>query len=203
MEIILATTNPSKAEQIKAMFKDPSIKILTSGEIGISDEAVEDGETLEENALKKARFVHNHLKNGDKEFWAMADDTGIFIDTLNGEPGIKSARWAGENIARENITEYCLKRMENVEDRSATFRTVAVIISPEGKEYVFNGEVKGSMLNYAKVKAQPRMPYSPLFMPEGTSKVLAEMTVEEENKISHRGRAFKQVVDFLESFSKK
>mgnify|MGYP001602947303 CR=1 FL=1 len=199
MKIILSTTNPSKVEQIRAMFKNPRVEIFTLQEAGILGEAIEDGETLEENALKKARFAHNHLKNEDKTSWTMADDTGIFIDTLNGEPGVKSARWAGENVAREEITEYCLKRMENVKDRSATFKTVAVLVSPEGKEYVFYGEVKGSMLNYAKVKAQPKMPYSPLFMPEGTNKVLAEMTVEEENKISHRGRAFKEVVDFLEA----
>jgi XTP/dITP diphosphohydrolase len=196
MKIILSTTNPSKAEQIKAMFGTPDIEILTLREAGIDGEAVEDGFTLEENAHKKAVFA---FKNAPEDHWAMADDTGIFINALNGEPGIKSARWAGEGAKTEDVMHYCLQRLEGVSDRAATFETVVVLMSPKGEKHVFSGKVNGKLLDTPKVTPQPKMPYSPLFMPDGTGKVWAEMTVEEENAISHRGKAFRQVVAFLQN----
>lgn len=195
MNIILSTTNPSKAEQIRAFFTNSEIKIKTLSEAGIKGEAIEDGDTLLENAKKKAKFAREHSGGTS---WVMADDTGIFITALNGEPGVKSARWAGEGVSTESITEYCLNRLRDVTDRSATFKTVAVLISPSGSCYSFEGEVKGRLLEKARVRPQPKMPYSPLFVPDGTDKVWAEMTVEEENTISHRGKAFRQVVQFLE-----
>jgi len=199
MDIILSTTNPSKAEQIKAMFKNPAISVQTIAEAGIEGEAVEDGETLQENALKKARFAHEH--NAGKS-WTMADDTGIFINALNGEPGIKSARWAGENKKTEEITAYCLEKMKNQNDRSAYFETVVALINPEGKEYFFTGKVNGRLREKPSEKIQPKMPYSPLFMPDGSDKTWSEMTIEEENAVSHRGKAFRQVVEFLENINK-
>ena len=196
MKIILSTRNPSKADQIKAMFPSPSIEILTLDEAGIIGEGVEDGTTLQENSLKKALFAKT------EEAWSMADDTGLFIPALNGEPGIRAARWAGDNVSAEEATKYCLIRMNGISDRRATFETVVALVSPEGKEYFFTGKIDGELLDAPKVKAQPKMPYSPLFMPNGTGKVWAEMTVEEENAISHRGQAFRQVVAFLESLEK-
>ncbi len=195
MNIIISTTNPSKAEQIKAILNNPAITVQTLKEAGINGEAVEDGTTLEENAFKKAFYA---LENSNYQFWTLADDTGIFITALNGEPGIKSARWAGETATTEDITNYCLKRLEGVVDRSAVFETVAVLLSPDGQKYVFSGKVNGRLLESPKTKPQPKMPYSPLFIPEGTDKVWAEMSVEEENAISHRGKAFQQVAEFLE-----
>lgn len=196
MNIILSTTNPSKAEQIKAMFKNPSIKVLTLDEAGILGEAIEDGNTLEENALKKALYAREH---SGETYWTMADDTGIFINALLGEPGVNSARWAGENASTEDIMNFCLKKLEGKSDRTATFKTVVSLISPDGEQYFFTGEVKGKLIETPKVKPHPKMPYSPLFAPDGTDKVWAEMTVEEENTVSHRGKAFKQVVEFLEN----
>lgn len=201
MNIILSTTNPSKAEQIKAMFRNPLISVQILKEAGIEGEAIEDGGTLQENALKKALFAYENKK--DPGSWTMADDTGIFINALNGEPGVKSARWAGENATTEEIANYCLKRLENEKDRSATFKTAVALISPTGEQYFFDGEAKGSVLDHAKAKTQPKMPYSPLFMPEGHDKVWAEMTVDEENAVSHRGKAFRQVVKFLNNLSNK
>jgi XTP/dITP diphosphohydrolase len=195
MDIILSTKNPSKAEQIKAVFAGSDITIKTLSEAGIDGEAVEDGTTLEENALKKALFAH---KPGA---WAMADDTGIFINTLNGEPGIKSARWAGDIATTEEILQYTLKRLEGKTDRSAYFETVVALISPEGKQYLFTGKVDGHLLETPRVPPQPKMPYSCIFQPDVSNKVWAEMDVDEENKISHRGKAFKQVREFLEKLN--
>jgi XTP/dITP diphosphohydrolase len=195
MKIVLSTRNPSKAEQIRAVFSDPAVEVLTLADVGIEGEAVEDGFTLGENALKKARFAY---ERATEKCWTMADDTGLFITALNGEPGIKAARWAGETATTEEIMQYTLVKLEGAEDRTATFETVVALMSPDGEEYFFSGKASGSLLSAPRVPFQPKMPYSPLFVPDGKDKVWAEMTTEEENEISHRGQAFRQVRAFLE-----
>src|SRR4051812_32718199 len=127
----------------------------------------------------------------------MGDDTGLFIDSLNGKPGIYSARWAGEQASTDEITQYTLRKLEGVKDRSATFRTVVALISPNGVQKIFTGEVRGKILETPRVKPQPKMPYSPIFVPDGSEKVWAGMTTEEENAISHRGKAFRLVREYL------
>ena len=190
MNIVLSTRNPSKVEQIKAVFADVPILVLTLGEAGIEGEAVEDGATLEENAMKKALFAH---RPGE---WSMADDTGLFIDVLDGRPGIHAARWAGD-VSTDEITQYTLKQLDGAQDRSAIFKTVVAVVSPEGEQRFFIGEVRGTILEAPRVKPQPKMPYSPLFVPDGSNKVWAEMTTEEENAISHRGKAFRLTREYL------
>lgn len=198
MKIILATRNQSKADQIKNLFAGYIFDIKTLAEIGIEGEAIENGKTLKDNALKKARFAFEH---SGRQNWIMADDTGLFIDALNGDPGVKSARWAGETATTEQIMNYCLKRLKGTKDRSATFETVVAIVTPSGNEHFFSGKVVGQLLEAPRVKFQPDMPYSGLFVPEGTNQCLAEMTIEDENKISHRGKAFNQARSFLEENS--
>ncbi len=198
MDIILATRNPSKAEQIKAVFNGSSLTIRTLTETGIVGDAVEDGDTLEQNALKKARFAHN--KAGSPA-WTMADDTGLFITALHGQPGVRAARWAGEHATTKEIMEHCLSRLRGAADRSATFQTVVAIVTPEGNEHFFSGEVHGQLLEAPRTDFQPGMPYSPIFMPDGTDLVWAEMGVEQENEISHRGKAFRQARVFLEQLA--
>ena len=127
----------------------------------------------------------------------MADDTGIFIDALGGKPGVQSARWAGETATTAEIMNHCLERLKGIKNRTATFRTTVAVISPEGKEYFFTGEVQGKLLKTPRVEFQPQMPYSSLFVPEGGTKSWAEMTIEDENKVSHRGKAFGKVKEFL------
>lgn len=198
INIVLSTRNPSKAEQIKAMFNNPQIKVLTLDEAGIEGEAIEDGVTLGENALKKVSYAREKLQESS---WVMADDTGLFINALDGKPGIHAARWAGD-VSTDEITEYTLRQLEGKTDRSATFKTIVCLLSPEGEVFEFEGVVNGYLAESPKTKPQPKMPYSPLFYPEGSDKVWAEMTIEEENEISHRGKAFKQVVAFLQKQTK-
>ncbi len=193
MKIILSTRNPSKADQIKGVFHDDRFEIITLTEAGIEGEVIEDGNTLEENATKKAMFAYEKAKGE----WVMADDTGIFINALEGAPGIKAARWAGENATTLDIMNFTLKNLEGSLDRSAYFETVAVLVSPEGEKYVFSGRADGILLEQPRIEPQPSMPYSPLFQPNGYDKTWAEMTIDEENAISHRGKAFIQVKDFL------
>ncbi len=194
MNIVLATRNISKTEQIKALFVGSPWSILTLDEVGIEGEAVEDGATLKENALKKAMFAHQ----AKPEMWSMADDTGLFITALAGAPGIKAARWAGETATTAQITALTLNKLEGKFDRSATFETVVAIVSPDGESHFFSGEVKGKILEAERVPPQPKMPYSGIFVPEGQDLVWAEMSVEYENVISHRGKAFWQARTFLE-----
>lgn len=192
MDVILSTRNPSKALQIQELFKGTGVNVLSLDDAGIEGEGTEDGTTLEENAFKKAKFAADHSENT----WTMADDTGIFITSLDGAPGIHAARWAGD-VSTEEITQYTLKQLEGTTDRSALFRTVAVLLSPDGEKHVFDGEVMGTLLEAPRVPAQPKMPYSPLFVPDGYTKSWAEMTTGEENAITHRGIAFRKVHEFL------
>ncbi len=196
MKIILSTRNPSKALQIQTFFANSPITILTLDDVGIKGDAVEDGTTLMRNATKKTHFAKRAMPGS----WVVADDSGIFIDALNGEPGVRSARWAGENATTEEITNYCLARLKAVEDRSASFRTVVSVISPEGEEHIFEGEVRGHILEAPRVPPQPKMPYSPIFVPDGETQCWAEMTTEYENSISHRGIAFRKTRSFLEKY---
>jgi XTP/dITP diphosphohydrolase len=195
MNIILSSRNPSKALQIKALFGDSKFRVLTLSDSGIEGEAVEDGETLEANAEKKARYAHERAPKGS---WVMAEDTGIFISALDGKPGVHSARWLGD-IPTEEITKGTLERLKGAADRNAVFRTVAVLLDPEGVLHAFVGEVSGTMLEEPRVPPQAKMPYSGIFVPLGHEKCWAEMTPEEENKISHRGQALGKVRAFLES----
>jgi XTP/dITP diphosphohydrolase len=197
MNIILSTRNPTKALEIKALFNDPRVQVFTLADAEIQGDAVEDGATLKENALKKARFAREHSHSAS---WAMADDTGIFINALNGEPGVYSARWAGENAKTEDITNLCLERLKGARDRTATFRTAVAVISPENVEYLFVGKVDGELLEAPRVPPKLKMPYSPLFVPKGETMCWAEMSTEYENTISHRGIAIRKAKSFLEAY---
>lgn len=194
MKIILSTRNRSKIDQIKASFVGLNIVVLSLDEAGIQGDAVEDGTTLKENALKKALFASKQSRK-----WAIADDTGFFIDALNGEPGVRAARWAGEGLKVEDIMNFTLQKIKNVppENRTATFTTAAAVVSPDGEQHSFKGSVRGKILTEPRTVCQPNMPYSAIFVPDGQEKVWAEMSIEEWNAISHRGKAFREMRNFF------
>jgi XTP/dITP diphosphohydrolase len=194
MDIILATRNPSKAEQIQAIFAGAPLKILTLTQAGIEGEGIEDGETLEHNCLKKAQYAWEQSHR-----WTMADDTGVFIDALGGVPGVHAANWAGD-VSTEEAMQFILVRMKDVPvgKRTATFRTLATVIAPDGTVTTFIGEAPGIILEAPRGTVQRNMPYSPIFVPDGQAKTWSEMTLEEENAVSHRGKSFRQVREFLE-----
>ena len=158
------------------------------------DTDIETGKTLAENSAIKAKYAQAHAPG----YWTMADDTGIFIDALDGFPGVHSARWMGDDATTEEIMRGILKKMEGVQDRSATFKTSVVLVDPDGKEHVFSGERPGQLLEMPRCAPQPSMPYSSIFLPDGAEKVWAEMKTEEENVGSHRGKAFRQALAFLQ-----
>ncbi len=195
MEIILATRNPSKALQIQEIFGGSAIRVIAMEEAGISGEAYEpETGTFASNAFLKARYVREQAPDA----WVMADDSGICIAAHDGAPGVNSAYWAGRDATTEQITDFVVEKMHGIEDRSAVFHTVVALITPEGAEHTFEGAVAGTLLEFPRVPAQPKMPYSPLFVPDGQEKCWAEMTTEEENAISHRGKAFRAARAFLE-----
>jgi XTP/dITP diphosphohydrolase len=129
----------------------------------------------------------------------MADDTGFFIDALGGEPGVDAAYWGGPGLSTEERAAHCLKRMRDVEDRTASFRTTVVLIAPDGGEHVFTGELRGTILAEAARPPLPKMPYSGIFLPEGETRCLADIEEDGDGaEHTHRGRAFTQVRAFLE-----
>lgn len=194
MEIILSSRNQSKIHQIQGIFEGSRVKILSLDDAKIEGEAFEDGTTLEMNALKKAMYAY---EQSGGNYCTMADDTGIFIEAFQGEPGVNTAFWGSDE--GKTTTEKVLAKMEGQTNRNATFETVVAVVTRIKEVFVFRGEVKGVLRDKIEVTPQPQMPYSPLFQPLGQDKVWAEMTREEENAISHRGIAFRKVREFLET----
>ncbi len=199
-EIILSTRNPGKAEQIKAIFDGSSFIVKTLAEAGIAGDVEETGKTLSENAYLKARFAFEHA---NQDTFVFADDTGLFIPALNGEPGIKSARWAGEKAKTSEIRDYCLKRLEGTNNRRAYFKTVVALINPDEEVHYFHGKVWGRIIEQPQGYLEDKMPYATIFMPNWSKRTWAEMTIDEENKVSHRGMAFRMARKSLERMLKQ
>jgi XTP/dITP diphosphohydrolase len=188
MKICFATNNLKKLEEVKAAL-EPEFQIVSLSEIGCNEELPETGETLEENAFQKARFVYE--KYGVDCF---ADDTGLEVKALNGAPGVYSGRFAGEPRSDQRNMELLLEKMTGVEDRSARFKTVIALIY-QGKEYSFSGIAKGEIMK--EKSGTQGFGYDPIFKPENGSRTFAELSLKEKNFISHRGKAVQQLVQFL------
>jgi len=196
MKIIFATHNLGKVKELKQILDVSDVEVLSADEFGVHEDVVEDGETLQENSEKKARFVFEKTKE-----WTVADDTGIFISALNGAPGVRSARWAKENGFDQGIMQYALLRMQGVpkNKRSAYFETAVVLISSTGEEQVFVGRVNGSIVTEPRGAVRPTLPYDTIFMPEGHTRTFGEMSDQEKNQLSHRGKAFEKLREFFAS----
>jgi len=188
MKLVFATNNPNKLSEIRSLVPD-GIEILSLREINCNEELPETNPTLQENALQKARYVFDNYG-----FNCFADDTGLEIDALGGEPGVYSARYAGEDRGAEDNMNKVLKKLEGEENRKASFRTVIALII-DGKETLFEGECKGSI---TKIKSGVEgFGYDPIFTPLEYDITFAEMTIDEKGKISHRGKVVEKLVVFL------
>lgn len=187
-KLIFATNNAHKLGEVQALLGD-AFELVTLRECGITEDIPETAETLEGNALQKARYVYE--KTGLDCF---ADDTGLEVDALNGAPGVHSARYAtdGHDFAANN--RLLLKNLEGVVDRTARFRTVIALIL-DGVEYTFEGRVEGTIAT--SESGCEGFGYDPLFVPSGEIITFAQMSAEAKNAISHRGRAVAKLVDFL------
>lgn len=188
MKICFATNNQKKIAEVKAAL-GPDFTIVSLEEIGCLEELPETGDTLDHNAFQKARYVNE--KYGVDCF---ADDTGLEVDALGGAPGVYSGRYAGEPRSDERNIDLLLKNLEKESNRTARFRTVIALIM-NGKEYAFEGIAEGNILK--EKSGTGGFGYDPIFKPKGYEKTFAELSMEEKNKISHRGKAVQLLVKFL------
>lgn len=188
MKLVFATNNKHKLEEIVRILGD-RFEIVSLEQIGCREDIPEDYETLQENAVQKARYVKEHYG-----YDCFADDTGLEIEALDNRPGVYSARYAGPAKDAQANMRKVLVEMEGKENRKARFRTVIALIM-DGREYCFEGEVKGEILTAQQ--GDIGFGYDPVFRPEGFEQSFAEMPMDEKNKISHRGRAVEKLTDFL------
>ena len=185
---VFATNNAHKLEEVSAML-GTSVSLMSLNDIGCHTDIPETGTTLEENALIKARYIHEHYGMD-----CFADDTGLEVEALNGAPGVYSARYAGAAHNSEANMKKLLQELEGVENRKAQFRTVFALII-DGKEHLFEGIVKGEITKNRK--GTSGFGYDPIFIPEGYTQTFAEMGNELKNKISHRALATNKLCKFL------
>jgi len=189
MDLVFATNNKHKLEEISHIVGN-QFHIISLNEIGCFDEIPETEETLEGNALLKARYVHSRF-----HCYCFADDTGLEIEALNGEPGVYSARYAGEQCSFEDNIVKVLQKMEGKTNRKAVFRTVIALIIND-KEYLFEGSIKGTIIE--DKKGISGFGYDPIFIPEGYSETFAEMGNDLKNQISHRALATQKLTQHLQ-----
>jgi XTP/dITP diphosphohydrolase len=188
--LCFATNNAHKIDEVRAIL-GPDFPLSSLFQIGCFEELKEDQSTLEGNSFQKAEFVFNNFGVG-----CFADDTGLEIEALQGEPGVYSARYAGPQRNANDNMDLVLDKLSNKNNRKARFRTVITLITSEGTRQ-FEGIVNGKIIE-AK-RGSGGFGYDPIFIPEGYTKTLAEMSMEEKNSISHRAQAIDKLVRFLKS----
>lgn len=187
-QIVFATNNKHKLDEVRAivgMYFD----VLSLSDIGCHEDIPETGDTFEENAIMKARYIKE--KYG---YDCFADDSGLEVTALNNAPGVFSARYAGELSNSLRNIEKLMQNMQGIADRSARFRTCIALLYA-GEEYIFEGCIEGSIID--TLRGENGFGYDPLFMPQGYDITFAEMSSDEKNKISHRAIATKRLVEFL------
>ncbi|MDO5725545.1 MAG: ribonuclease PH [Tissierellia bacterium] len=201
LKIVIASNNSHKLSEISNILKDLKVDIISKSDMGLKDWDIEEtGETLEENALLKARGLRDCLE--DKSLWVLADDTGLFVDALNGDPGIHSARYANDDHNDELNNQKLLENMKELDenDRNAQFRTAMALIDPKGREYIEYGVLKGQIAS--EKFGDNGFGYDPLFIPDGYELSYAQMGNEQKNKISHRYNALIKIKELLENLTK-
>lgn len=186
--LIFATANPNKIKEIKAIL-DGQFNILGLDSIGCTEDIPETQPTIEGNALQKAEYVVEHYGVD-----CFAEDTGLEIDALNGEPGVYSARYAGPQRDSEANIRLALSKLKGKENRGAQFKTVIALIQ-NGQTTTFEGIVRGKIIE--EKRGSGGFGYDPVFVPEGYELTFAEMDTETKNKISHRAIAVEKLKEFL------
>lgn len=188
MDLVFATNNKNKLKEIKHIIID-KINILSINDLNHSDDLEETGLTLKDNASQKARFIYKKFNKN-----CFADDSGLEILSLNNEPGVFSSRYAGLNCSADDNMNKVLKKLENIKNRNAIFKTVICLIL-DGKEYFFEGSIEGIITN-EKI-GHNGFGYDPIFRPNNFNLTFAQMSVKEKSKISHRAIAVSKFVKFI------
>lgn len=188
MKLVFATHNRNKFIEIKNLLPG-HIELLSLDDIGCKEDIEETGDTIDENAIIKAEYVRSHYG-----FDCFADDTGLEVDSLGGAPGVYSARYAGEDKDDDANVKKLLKQLEEQNDRTARFKTV-IALNLKSNENLFTGICEGFILN--ERRGTNGFGYDPVFLPKGYDKSFAEMDLREKSKISHRGKAFRDLIEYL------
>ena len=188
MKLIFATNNQHKAEEVNAIVGS-SFQVITLKQAGIDIDIPEPHDTLEENASEKARVIYD-LTNTN----CFSEDTGLEVTALNGEPGVKSARYAGDSRSFDKNIEKLLQKLQDKPDKTARFRAVISLII-DGKETQFEGICGGRIIN--EKRGNDGFGYDPVFIPDGSDKTFGEMKLEEKTRFSHRKKATEKLVAFL------
>ena len=187
---IFATNNAHKVEEVNSILKNKLI-VRSLKEEGIDFDIPEPFETIEENACEKARVIFSFTGKN-----CFSEDTGLEVNALNGEPGVKSARYAGEGKSSDDNIEKLLTNLKKVSNRSGQFKTIVCLII-NGEEFTFEGICKGTIIEEKRGKSG--FGYDPIFVPDGSENTFAEMTITEKNIFSHRKKAIDLLVQFLKS----
>ena len=187
-KLIFATNNQNKVEEIKSV-TGGSFEVISLKQAGINIDIPEPFDTLEKNAEAKSRTIYNLTKTN-----CFSEDTGLEVSALNGEPGVKSARFAGEGKSAEENIKKLLLALKGVENRKAQFRTVISLII-EGDEHLFTGVCEGNITTTPK--GEKGFGYDPVFVPAGDTRTFGEMSIEEKNSYSHRKKATDKLISFL------
>jgi len=186
--LVLATRNEGKTEEIRALLAEFPVDIKNLTEFGPTPAIEEDGETFEDNAVKKARFIAKILG-----FPALADDSGLMVEALGNGPGVRSARYAGEEATDEDNNAKLLRELENTENRNAAFACVIAIAVPWGPALIYDGRCEGVIAN--EQVGTKGFGYDPVFYYPPLQKTFAQLSTEEKNQVSHRGQALRQLRD--------
>ena len=188
MDLLVATRNKHKLEEIRQIFSLPALTLLAADEVdGLPEDVVEDAETFEGNALKKARELG--VASG---LWTLADDSGLEVEALNNAPGVYSARYAGEVCSYPANNEKLLRALHGKSNRRARFRCVIALRAPDGREWTVEGRCEGHICEAGR--GTNGFGYDPLFVPNGYSQTFAELDNSAKNRLSHRGNALRKAV---------
>lgn len=190
MKIVFATNNPNKILEVQQLLPE-TIEIVSLESIGCFEEIPETADTIEGNAILKANYVTQNYG-----FDCFADDTGLEVETLNNEPGVFSARYAGEQKNADDNMNKLLANLSNQSNRKARFKTV-IALNVNGKQFLFTGICQGEITS--EKSGNQGFGYDPIFKPEGFGETFAQLSIEEKGKISHRGKATAQLIDFLKN----
>jgi XTP/dITP diphosphohydrolase len=197
VKLVVASRNPGKVMEIRDVLDGLGWDVLGLRDVGLDCDVREEGKTFEANARRKARAVAKKA-----ETWTLADDSGLEVDALGGEPGVRSARFAGENATDADRMKKLLDRMIAVpdENRTARFRCVICLVDPKGRAHTFSGKCEGRVAHHPRGHAG--FGYDPVFMPDGSSKTFGELGLDFKRKLSHRARAMEKVVAYLKKHGK-
>ena len=195
-KLLIATTNPAKFKEYKILFKNLPLKLISLNDLGIKRKVKENGRTFKENAIKKAKFYSKLTK-----LPTIADDAGLEIDILNGEPGVKSRRWPGYTASDKELIDFTLNKLKDIPSskRKAQLKTVLALAIPGQDILTFEGKIRGKITEKPKGKLIPGYPFRSIFYLPKFKKTFAQMSFKKESEIGHRRKIVQKVIPILKS----